>query len=112
MTHTSEPPDPAAAHDGPADPLLSDAPIVVYWRPGCGFCSSLERGLVHTGVPYERVNIWDEPAAAAFVRSVANGNEVVPTVRIGNLALVNPSAAEVLRTARSEVPASVAGIGD
>jgi len=105
MTHTSEPADPGAT-----DHLLPDAPIVVYWRPGCGFCSSLERGLHRTGVPYERVNIWDEPAAAAFVRSVANGNEVVPTVRIGNVALVNPSPAEVLRTARSEVPAAVAHV--
>ena len=108
---TSEPTDSADGPTGAADVLRTDAAIVLFWRPGCGFCSSLERSLHRTGVPYERVNIWDEPAAAAFVRSVANGNEVVPTVRVGSVALVNPSADAVLHLARAEVPAVVAGIG-
>jgi len=43
-------------------------------------------------------NIWDEPKAAAFVRSVADGNETVPTVVIGEQALVNPSAKQVINT--------------
>ena len=117
---TSEPTDPTTApftetpgatpDGGAGDVLRTGAPIVLFWRPGCGFCSSLERGLQRTGVAYERVNIWDEPAAAAFVRSVANGNEVVPTVRVGAVALVNPSPAQVLLTAQSEVPAAVAGL--
>lgn len=110
--HSNDPTDAATDPDRVADALRSDAPIVLFWRPGCGFCSSLERGLQRTGVPYERVNIWEERDAAAFVRSVANGNEVVPTIRIGSVALVNPSATEVLRTARVEVPAAVAGIAD
>jgi glutaredoxin len=41
-------------------------------------------------VTYDEVNIWDDPEAAAFVRSVANGNETVPTVVIGGVAHVNP----------------------
>ncbi len=90
----------------------ADAPIVMFWRPGCGFCSSLEGGLRRTGIPFEKVNIWDEPSAAAFVRSVASGNEVVPTVRIGGIALVNPSASEVLRAARAEVPHVVADLAE
>jgi mycoredoxin len=98
-------------HEADADPLLAHAPIVVFWRPGCGFCASLDRGLSRLGVDYAKVNIWDEPEAAAFVRSVARGNEVVPTVRIGTVALVNPSPHEVLTTAREEVPEAVAGIG-
>lgn len=88
----------------------AEAPIVMFWRPGCGFCSSLEGGLRRAGIPFEKVNIWDEPSAAAFVRSVASGNEVVPTMRIGGVALVNPSAADVLRTARAEVPYAVADV--
>ena len=31
---------------------------------------------------YTEVNIWKDPAAAAFVRSVADGNETVPTVTV------------------------------
>jgi glutaredoxin-like protein len=66
-------------------------PIVVYWRPGCGFCLMLERNMQARDLVYERHNIWDDPEAAAFVRSVADGNETVPTVVVGDRAMVNPS---------------------
>ena len=57
--------------------------IVVYWRPGCPFCSSLRGGLHRAGLPFREVDIWSDRDAAAFVRSVARGNETVPTVSIG-----------------------------
>jgi mycoredoxin len=71
--------------------------VTFYWRPGCPFCSSLAGGLQQAGVAFEPVNIWDDPNAAAFVRSVANGNEVVPTITVGSTSLVNPSPADVVR---------------
>ncbi len=74
-------------------------PITVFWRPGCGFCASLLRDLDRLGVPHERRNIWEDPDAAAAVRAAANGNETVPTARIGSEHLVNPSAREVLALA-------------
>jgi hypothetical protein len=43
-----------------------------------------------------QVNIWEDPQAAARVRSVAGGNETVPTVVVGYRALVNPSVGAVL----------------
>ncbi len=70
--------------------------VVMYWRPGCGFCSVLERQMTRRELSFEMRNIWDDPAAAEFVRSVARGREVVPTLTIGNAALVNPSIDEVL----------------
>lgn len=69
--------------------------VQFYWRPGCPFCARLSRGLRKSGIEFESVNIWEDPDAAARVRSVANGNETVPTVFIGDQALVNPSAAQV-----------------
>jgi mycoredoxin len=72
------------------------AQITMYWRPGCGFCSALQRNLDRLEVTYEKVNIWDSPEGAAFVRSVARGNETVPTVTVGETAMVNPSAQDVL----------------
>jgi hypothetical protein len=47
-------------------------------------------------VALDERNIWEDPDAAAFVRSVARGNETVPTVVVRGSALVNPPAAEVL----------------
>lgn len=84
------------------------AEVVVYWRPGCPFCSRLLADLGRSGLPYRQVNIWDEPGAAAFVRSVANGNETVPTVQVGPAAAVNPSAAQVVDMVREHAPALLA----
>lgn len=78
--------------------------IEFYWRPGCPFCINLERGLTKAGVPFAKLNIWEDDEHAAFVRSVADGNETVPTLRIGGVSLVNPRVAQVLDTMRQETP--------
>lgn len=75
-----------------------------FWRPGCPFCMMLERDLDGAGIEVVKRNIWDEPEAAAVVRSVADGNETVPTVRIGDHALVNPSIRAVTELLREVAP--------
>lgn len=81
---------------------MADPDITLYWRPACGFCSSLRRQLDGTDLVVREVNIWDEPSAAATVRAYADGNETVPTVVIGEpgsdtaVGLVNPTARQVL----------------
>lgn len=70
--------------------------IELYWRSGCGFCSALIRRLDRAGLPYVARDIWQDEDAAAFVRRVTGGDETVPTVRIGDVALVNPTLDEVV----------------
>ncbi len=77
----------------PDSPIATE--ITLYWRPGCGFCSSLRRGLDRLGIEHTDINIWDDPEDAAVVRQHANGNETVPTVVVGDTGLVNPSAAQL-----------------
>jgi glutaredoxin len=56
----------------------------------------LFRQLDKHGIAHERVNIWEDPDAAATVRSIANGNETVPTVVVGgSKGMVNPSVTDV-----------------
>jgi mycoredoxin len=88
------------------DGLGGDAAVTVLWRPGCPYCAMLLRGLERTGLVFDRIDIWEHPEAAAWVRTVADGNETVPTVRIASsgrddaveeaVALVNPSPRAVL----------------
>ncbi|MET9605087.1 glutaredoxin domain-containing protein [Streptomyces sp. NPDC006512] len=74
----------------------ADGPPTVYWRPGCVFCIKLRVKLRLTGTRYRPVNIWRDPDAAAFVRSVADGNETVPTVVVGaGPAMVNPTLRQI-----------------
>lgn len=65
---------------------------------------ALRRGLRRKGIPVAEVNIWENPEAAARVRSAASGNETVPTVFVGDHALVNPSVAQVTSLLRSVAP--------
>lgn len=51
-----------------------------------------------------KINIWNDPAAAAAVREVADGNETVPTVMIGSNALVNPSGKQVKEAIARHAP--------
>ena len=67
----------------------------LYWRPGCPYCARLTARLRLARIPFDRVNIWEDGEAAAIVRSVNNGDELVPTVRIGERFLSNPSLREV-----------------
>lgn len=69
--------------------------VVVYWRPGCQFCSRLRTGLGEAKNRATWVNIWRDPEAARFVREVNDGNEVVPTVVIDGTPTTNPPPSQV-----------------
>ena len=73
----------------------SNKDVTVYWRPGCMFCAGLFHSMASAGIAHTRVNIWEDPDAAAFVRSIARGNETVPTVTIGEQAFVNPGVQQL-----------------
>ncbi|MER0444192.1 glutaredoxin domain-containing protein [Streptomyces sp. Edi4] len=81
--------------------------VVLYWRPLCTFCMKLRFQLLFSRLRYTKVNIWRDPEGAAFVRSVAGGNETVPTVTVGGRPLVNPSKKELLRAVAAHAPGSM-----
>jgi len=78
--------------------------IVIYWRPDCMFCLDLLLRLKFTRLRYRKVNIRTDPRARAFVRSVAAGNETVPTVVVAGRALVNPSKRQLIEAVRAYAP--------
>lgn len=83
--------------------------VEFYWRPGCPFCAMLERDLAGANIPISKHNIWEEPEAAEFVRSVAGGNETVPTILVGGKAMVNPPIAQVTNLLDEVAPHLVKG---
>lgn len=74
----------AATHREAVEVSEQDGSAVIYWRPGCGFCARLRYELRSIEPQPVWVDIWSDPEAAEFVRSVNNGNETVPTVVIGS----------------------------
>ncbi len=89
-----------------SDQATNDSPteLEFFWRPGCGFCIALEQALNRADIAVTKRNIWEEPGAAEVVRAAADGNETVPTVRIKERALVNPSIDEVTALLRQVAP--------
>lgn len=75
--------------------------VIIYWRPGCMFCIALTNGVRRQAARAVWVNIWDDPDAAAYVRSVNDGNETVPTVVIDGVPHTNPSPGLVRRALQS-----------
>ncbi|WP_405387449.1 glutathione S-transferase N-terminal domain-containing protein [Streptomyces sp. NBC_01102] len=78
--------------------------MVVHWRPGCPYCMKLRLRLRFSKLSYTEVDIWRDPDAAAFVRSVADGNETVPTVTVAGHSMVNPSMRQVMRAVKEHAP--------
>jgi mycoredoxin len=70
---------------------------IVYWRPGCPFCVRLRLGLRLTRTPHRLVNVHEDAEASAFVRAHNGGDELVPTVAVGDHVLSNPSVGQVRR---------------
>lgn len=83
---------------------MSPAVIEVLWRPGCPFCARLRGELARAGVATTERDIWSDPGAAARVRAAMGGDETVPTVVVGDRALVNPRLAQVVAAVREEFP--------
>jgi len=84
--------------------VVRPAVIEVLWRPGCPFCTRLLRELSRSGVITTERDIWSDPDAAARVRAATGGDETVPTVVVGDRALVNPRLAQVVAAVREEFP--------
>ncbi|MHA6804499.1 glutaredoxin domain-containing protein [Salinifilum ghardaiensis] len=83
-----------------------DSPSAVefYWRPGCPFCMALRVPLRRSALPVREVNIWKDRGAAQRVRAATGGDETVPTVFVGQHALVNPSFRQVRAAVREHAP--------
>ncbi|MEU8255722.1 glutaredoxin domain-containing protein [Micromonospora inaquosa] len=93
-------PRPVSAAEAQRASAVDGRPIV-YWRPGCRYCLQLRFSLGRLARRAHWVDIWRDPAAAAAVRAVAGGNETVPTVVLGDQAVVNPDRAWFRQQLRS-----------
>ncbi|OBK49900.1 mycoredoxin Mrx1 [Mycobacterium sp. 1081908.1] len=75
---------------------MSNAALTMYTTSWCGYCHRLKTVLRSDGIPYDEVDIEQDPAAADFVSSVNGGNRTVPTVKFADgSTMTNPSVAQV-----------------
>ena len=72
--------------------------VTMYATSWCPYCTRLRAQLKEHDIPFVEIDIDDDPAAAEFVASVNDGNQVVPTLKFpdGQTA-TNPPIKGVLR---------------
>ncbi len=77
-------------------------PIKVY---GADWCPMTERTVAHLeelAVPFEYIDIQDDPAARKWVMEQNDGKEKKPTVQIGERVIAEPSNEELDQILRAE----------
>ncbi|MBO0811371.1 MAG: mycoredoxin [Microlunatus sp.] len=75
---------------------MSDARFVLYSTGWCGYCFRLKSQLNREQIPFDEVDIEQQPEAAELVASVNGGNRTVPTLVFSDgSAMTNPSLREV-----------------
>lgn len=77
-----------------ASERITPGRALVLWKPGCVYC---ERLLLCLGRDSRVtwVNVWQDVQANARVRELNGGDELTPTVIIGDEVLRNPTADEI-----------------
>ena len=61
---------------------ISSSPITLYGAKWCSACRSLERGLADRKIPFDMVDVDDNPAAFARARAAANASNAIPLTGI------------------------------
>lgn len=75
---------------------MSDSQFTLYSTPWCGYCFRLKSQLKREQIPFDEINIEQQPDAAELVESLNGGNQTVPTLVFSDgSAMTNPSLREV-----------------
>lgn len=49
---------------------MAASPVTVFWRLGCPYCLRLRARRERATIHVDEVDVWEDPAEAAFARSV------------------------------------------
>lgn len=77
--------------------------FTLYSTTWCPFCTRLVSDLAKAGISYRNIDVDDDVEAGELVKSLNNGNRVVPTLVFADgSSLTNPSIHEVLEKLGAE----------
>lgn len=70
--------------------------VTIYAADWCPFCQKLIKALKRTETPFTLVDVEADEQASEWVKSVNDGNRIVPTVKYSDgTTATNPPASEV-----------------
>jgi thioredoxin reductase (NADPH) len=80
--------------------------VTVYGSRQCSETRRATRYLDDHQVPYEFKDVDEEPELGDYIASLNNGHRVMPTIRVNNKNLINPSERELGEVIKATSPAS------
>jgi mycoredoxin len=78
-------------------PRTTTPPLTIFGRPWCGISQMIRRYLDRMGIPYEYVDLDQDPGAEAQLQWITGGRPRTPMVRLGDEWLVQPSVQQLAR---------------
>ncbi|MBG9344180.1 mycoredoxin [Corynebacterium diphtheriae] len=70
--------------------------VTIYAADWCPFCQRLIKALNRTETPFNLIDVEADEAASEWVKSVNNGDRIVPTVKYSDgTTATNPPASDV-----------------
>ena len=77
---------------------MTQADIKVYGADWCGDCRRAKTFMKEHGIPFEWIDVQDDPEARKVVESLNNGKRIIPTIifQDGSI-LVEPSNSQLAR---------------
>ena len=69
---------------------MSDITPIIYSADWCQYCTVLKKWLESNNIDYEERNV-DEPGIREEMNALTDGNQIIPTMFIGDEYWINPS---------------------
>lgn len=69
--------------------------VTMYTTQWCGSCVRLKRQLADAGIAFEEIDVDSTPAHDEAIMQASGGYRTVPTLKVGERYLVNPSIGDV-----------------
>jgi mycoredoxin len=69
--------------------------VTMYTTTWCGYCKNTKRYLERKGVPFQEIDIEENPEYAERIEKATGGYRTVPTLEIDGRIMVNPSPREL-----------------
>lgn len=54
--------------------------VIMYTKPGCPYCAAAKEHYQKKGIPFEEINVIDNPAAQRKLLEASRGERIVPVI--------------------------------
>jgi len=89
--------DPPIPLDRPGEDAMKQPNITMYGSKTCSDTTAARKYLDDHHIPYEYKDVEDDPSYNDYIADLNGGKRVMPTLRINNETLVNPSLEDLGR---------------